>query len=339
MAQQVTLRALAHEMRSAAGNLNYIMGTDWDRVKLVPLGRWTWDVEKLPELPKLSAEATPQQARDHRGAQMILRVHPPALLRALMVSRLILGEAIQRYQELTTEGYTKQALDKQLQQFGKGLLSDVGGVIGEAARVSRAMADFRRDLAKEFFAMADANSFLGNLDLEGVKEADDARVTETQVAVQSAIFDAEIARALKPLTPADRALVIENRALPKQIDDARVLSAIFRVPRALVPFADDEMRAIAKLAFARQAPKSAAASTVIDEMIEVVRPIAGSAIHRIGMLRDPGNPYDTFRDVKGGMWALQPMLRDGGTQAREVFDDLARAHAFNGTDSFEQGKA
>lgn len=337
MAEVKTLRAMAHQMRAAAGDLRYAFGTDWDGSGVVPLGIWEWDVEKLPELQPLSRIATPQQDRDYRSAKAILRKHPPALLRALMVSRLIIGEAIQRYQELTAEGYAKAALDKQLRDLAKTLLNEIEGTVGDAAAVARAMADVRRDLAKEFFQMADGNSFYRNLDLEGPAERD-PRGTEAQVAVQSAIFDAEIARALKPLTPADRTLVIEARALPKQLDDARVLSAVFRVPQALLPFADDELRGIARLAFQRQAPHSAAAASVVEEMLEVVRPVAGQAILRIGMMRDPVNPYDTFRDVKGGLWALQPMLRDGGTQARQVFDDLAEAHAMLGVDMVEENK-
>ena len=319
MAEIKTLRALQTEMRDVAGNLSYDFGTGPSGAVL-SLGRWVWPVnEPLPELPPLLREATPRQRRDHRFAESLRTSQPAALVKSLLKFREVIGEAVQAEIELRS-GFLGKELERQRVLLGEKLLAAFSGAVGHAQLADERLSEIRRTLAAEYFETGDANSYLKSLGLQDeASETDPAR--ETQVAVQTAIFDAEIARALKPLSPADRTIVLEGRTLPRQLDDPRVLAAIFRVPQTLLPFDADEMRAIASLAFLRNWPKTAGVAGVVETMIEQVRPVAGTALKMVGQLVDPGNAFEVFRRVPGGRWALEPLARTD-YKAKAVFDDL-----------------
>ena len=319
MAEIKTMRALQNQMRDASRNLSYDIGTGANGEMLF-LGRWTWPTDKaLPELPALLRSSTPRQRRDHRYAESLRTAPPDALLKSLLKFREVIAEAVQADIELRS-GFLGQELDKARVRLGESLLASFIGAVGHAQLADERLSEVRRSLAAEYFETGDANGYLKSLGLQDeASEVDPAR--ETQVAVQTAIFDAEIARALKPLSPADRTIVMEGRTLPKQLDDPRVLAAIFRVPQTLLPFDAEELRAIAALAFLRNWPKTAAVAGVVETMIEQVRPVAGSALMMVGRLIDPGNAFDVFRRVPGGRWALEPLARTD-YKAKAVFDDL-----------------
>lgn len=65
--------------------------------------------------------------------------------------------------------------------------------------------------------------------------------------LERAIFDVAVVQALKPLRPFERDLVLQQRILPDQLNDPRVLAAIARAPAALVPLRPDEREAVAEI--------------------------------------------------------------------------------------------
>lgn len=328
MAELKTLRAAAHQMRAAAGNLEYTHGTGLEG-EPVTLGFWSWPRDDLgfsalPELPPLQTFNTPREVRDHQAATKLRRNAPSGLLKTLMAFREVMGEIVEADAEMRKDGFTRDALTRQRAKLGEGLLASVGDVLKEARDASLLVEKTRRGLAGDLVAFAgDPNRFLQTLDLQN--DEPNEPVAEAQIAIQTAIFDAEIARALKPLGPADQHLLRELRALPKQLDDMRVLSAVFRVPAALLPFSAEELRSIAQLAFSRNWPKTAAAVSLVEEMIDNVRPVAGKAILMVGRFTDPENHFDAFRRVPAGLWALEPFATDA--QARTVYEDLRLALA------------
>lgn len=324
MAEIKTLRALDSQMRRAAGDLAYDYGTGLNG-EVLYLGRWPWGLEndkQLPELPPLMRGATPRQRRDHRFAESLRTQQPAALLTALMACRQVIGEIVQAEIDLRAEGYAGKALDKMRVNLGEELLASLPGAVGGAAEAADRLAQIKRELTAEVLKAGNVDNYLKGLGLDDTESESDPPGAETQVAVQTAIFDAEIARALKPLSAAEKTLIAEGRELPRQLDDPRVLAAIFRVPAALLPFDGAEMGQVADLAFARNWPKTASAARVVSAMVETVRPVAGTAILMAGRLIDPVNHYDTFRRVPGGRWALAPMVATHPPAARQVYEDL-----------------
>jgi hypothetical protein len=324
MAEIKTMRALQSQMREAAKNLGYDFGTGLNG-EVVYMGYWPWGPEndkQLPELPPLMRDATPRQRRDHRFAENLRTQQPAALLKALMACRQVIGEVVQAEIDLREEGYAGKALDKMRLKLGEELLAALPGAVGGAFEADQRLTQIRRDLTGEVLKAGNVDNYLKSLGFEGAESESDPPAAETQVAVQTAIFDAEIARALKPLSAAEKTSLAEGRELPKHLDDPRVLAAIFRVPAALLPFDGTQMSQIAGLAFARNWPKAASASRVVSAMVEAVRPVAGTAILMAGRLIDPVNPYDTFRRLPGGRWALEPLVATQPPAAREVYNDL-----------------
>jgi hypothetical protein len=322
MAEIKTMRALERQMRAAAKNLEFDFGTG-TKGEVVFLGRWPWGTEygrQLPELPALTRDATPRQRRDHRFAESLRTQQPEALFKTLLACRTVIAEIVEREIEFRAEGYSGKALEIVQKKFVDELLMMVGGTVAGAAAAAELLAKLKSDLTTEALKAKDVDNYLAAFGYEG-EESEADPPGETQVAVQSAIFDAEIARALKPLTPAEKTTIAEGRALPKQLDDPRVLAAIFRVPAVLLPYDAAEMRQIAELAFRRSWPKTAAVALVVAEMIETVRPVAATAVLMVGRLSNPANPYDTFRQVPRARWALEHLVNTH-PQAREVYDDL-----------------
>lgn len=323
MAEIKTLRALDRQMRAAAKNLEFDFGSG-TRGELVFLGRWPWGTEygrQLPELPPLAKDATPRQRRDHRFAESLRTQQPAALLKTLLACRTAIAEIVEREIELRAEGYSGKALTLQQTKAGAELLTMVASPVGGAAAAAELLGNMKRDLTTETLKAKNVDNYLAEFGFEGGSESEADPPGETQVAVQSAIFDAEIARALKPLTPADKTMLAEGRMLPKQINDPRVLAAIFRVPAVLLPFDAAEMRQIAELAFRTSWPKTSAVAMVVEEMIANVQPVAGTAVLMLGRLTNPESPFDTFRQVPGGRWALHALLPTH-PQGRKVYDDL-----------------
>lgn len=327
MAEIKTLRATAAQMKAAATQLEYDFGTGMAG-EVIFLGHWPSPLDAdgdpdLPELPPVPTHSTPRQRRDHRFAESLRREQPKVLLKTLLACRQVIGDAIAAEIELRGEGYTDKALAKMLAKHGAFLLESIGGVIGLARNSSDRLAEIRRTLAGELQGSLDAGKFLKALD-SGIADDDSEadKRGDTEVAVQTAIYDMAIVQMLKPLDPSDDGLVMERRQLPKQLDDPRVLAAIFRAPSALLPYTEDQMKAIAALAFERNWPKTAMMAGVVEAMLEQVRPVAGHALLLIGRLIDPANPYDAFRRVAaGGRWALEPMTEQSW-QARTVYEDL-----------------
>ncbi len=317
MAEIKTLRVLANQMRAAAKNLNVAFGDDGTGA-VIPMGAWRWDGDALPELPALQRDATARQRRDHRYAESLRTQQPGRLLGALVGLREATAEAVEGEIDLRAEGYSGKVLDKQRIALGERVLNMASAAVGTAQNVADRLAQVRRDLAREAFETGDPDRYMKTL---GLDDEEREPPNETAIAVQQAIFDTAILGALKPLTPAERTVLMDGRALPKQLDDARVLAAVFRGPRPLLPFDDEELRAIASLSFLKGWPKTSSTSVVIEEMLAQVQPVAGQALLMAGRFIDSTNPYDAFRRVPGGRWAIQSFVHTDH-RAADVAADL-----------------
>jgi len=323
MAENHSLRALEHQMRTAATDLRFSIGTGPDG-SMVNLGRWTWPIERpLPELPPLPRDVTPRQRRDHHYAEGLRTSAPPELFAALITCREILADVVEIDKKLRADGYSGNALSRIVVERGQSLLRKFQGVIGKAENVQDRIDEVRRDLAREHFDTADANRYMQSLGLRDDDETETDRPRETAVAVQTAVYDVAIVQALKALTPPERTLVLEERELPKVLSDPRVLSAVFRAPRALMPFDDEELRGIAALAFRSNWPKTAAVTAAVSAMLEALRPPAGDALLSVGRMIDPAQPFEVFRRVPGGRWALEPLITVHGGAGAQVFRELS----------------
>lgn len=312
------LRALQSEMQQHARDLNYIFGSDADG-RMLRLGMWRWGSDGMPELPRLPSSATPRQARDHRLASALRDGMPPLLLGALLTLREAIAHGVAAEIELREEGYARSALDKQRVAIGRKMVEHVRRAVTDAASAANTVAEYRQKLASEGFDIKDVDRYLATLGLaERAKEPAD----EASATIQSAIFDVAIVQSLKPLTQVESAMLREDHnVLPKQIDDPRVLQAIFRAPRPLLPYSDADLRQIARVAFMNFWPQVAAVSTVVEAMLEQLRIVAAEALRLAGRFLDGTNPYNAFREVEHGRWALE-LLIDEDPRARETFEDL-----------------
>lgn len=318
--QAPTLRALAHQMTQAAQDFAYAVGTG-PGGELLPLGAWRWSVDKpLPDLPPLPRGASQRQQRDQRIAES-LQTQPEALLEMLRICREIVAESVQAEVGLRNDGYSGKALGSALVTRGEALLERFKGAIGRAALVAERVSKVRRDLAAEGFETDDADRYLRSLSLEP-GESENAAARDSSVAVQTAVYDVAIVNKLAPLSAAERTLVLEARDLPPMLKDPRVLAALFRAPRPLLPYDDDELRGIASLAFLRNWPRTSLVTRALDQMIEAVRPAAGTALLQVGRMLDATQPYGAFARVPGGLWALEPLAETHGHPAQQVVDDL-----------------
>jgi hypothetical protein len=314
------LRAEAAQMRVAFANLQFAVGTG-PQGQVLNMGAWGWPPETaLPELQPLLRDATPRQRRDHRFAEGLRSVGPSALFDCLLACREIMADVVEVDIKLRADGYGGNALVNAKADRGESLLTKFRGVIGKASGVQDRLNAVRADLASEYFETGDANRYLSTLGLREPADSEADPPKETAVAVQAAVYDVAIAQALKPLTPAEKTQVLEQRALPAQLNDPRVLAALFRAPLMLLPFDDDEMRGIAALAFARNWPKTASVAGAVSKMLDVVQPVAGEALWLVGQMIDPTKPAQVFERVPGGAWALQPLARRPG--AAEVLAQL-----------------
>ncbi|HMM87068.1 hypothetical protein [Azohydromonas sp.] len=329
-----TLRALKDQMRQAARNFDYIVGSGADG-EVFTLGRWIWHDggQPLPVLPPLPAGATPRQHKDHRVAEGLLETYAKKhILRDnLLELREILAEAVEGQLELQ-HNFRGAELFRQKKKLGETLRGQVGTQITGTARALEQVRKARHDLARESLRFSDANALLealGEAPLPADAEGDEVR-DGTIRAMQQAAHDLAIAAALKPLDPTAAALVLEHRRLPDVLNDERVLAAIFRVPGVLVPYTAEQMQAIAQLSFERGWPKTASVLPVIEAMVGEIQPVAGLTLLQIGKLIDPGQPFEVFRSMqnRGGRWALEGIAHQHRSDpaARAVLEDL-RNHA------------
>ena len=313
------LRALTDGMLRAAADLSYISGTTSDG-KVIRYGLWRWSPDGLPELPKLPSGATARQRRDHRFAEGLRSEMPDLLLKSLLNLRETIAHGVEAEIALRADGYSGKAIAGERVKIGKKMCVHIGDAIERAADASRRLAKARQTLASEGLATKDSDRFLAEL---GVDDRAEELPDETTRAVTSAVYDTAILAALRPLEQIEKTLLFANSGarLPRQLDDPRVLAAVFRAPRVLVPLSDDELRRVAHLAFRANWPKVAAVALVIEEMLDQVRQVAGEALRLAGNYLDPTNEWDAFRAVPGGRWALEPLV-DVDPKARLVFEDL-----------------
>jgi hypothetical protein len=318
MAEIRTRRAGINEMAGVAERLDTDFGTGPDGA-LLRLGRWSWDLASdgqgaLPALPALTQKATPREQRDHRFAEGLRLTLPATLFKAFMTGRRAIERATTYRAELMTDGYTAAVLVRKLQAEGALILPDLATATKDGMKAEGRVAEVRRALAEQQFAdEAEDAGFLAALDLQGTGapepgEKPPMKREEATRALTQAVYDVAVVQALTPLTQVERALVMEGRALPDRLADARVLAAVFRSPSVLVPLKTDERQAVAKLAFALYWPLTHKVAAQLDEAVHVVREVLGQAVLCTGGLL-AGKPLDAFRQIPhpGGAWLLEPM--------------------------------
>lgn len=330
MAETRTRRVTLEHMAGSAHDLSVIFGSG-PGGELLRMGHWSWQLNAegggaLPELEPLPRSFTARESRDHRLADGLRVALPPSLFDAFMAGRRAIERATTYPRELRTEGYSGQALQRKLTREGELILPDLKTATEAAMKAEDRAAEVRRTLGAETLTTEDEDgAFLAALGMgdppavrEGTMPRAEAVATVTS-AVQRSIFDAAVVQALQPLSPADRSLLLEERALPKQLDDPRVVAAVFRAPAVLSPLKPDERAALARMAFKMNWPKVHAVAAAIDEMVRVSREVLGEAVYLVGgMLTD--KPMDAFVRIgaQAGAWLLVPMAPRNAAAAQEL---------------------
>lgn len=330
MAETHTRRATLEQMAGSAHDLSVIFGSG-PGGELLRMGHWAWQLNAdgrgtLPELEPLPRSFSNRESRDHRMAEGMRATLPSSLFEAFMASRRAIERATTYPHELRHEGYSGQALQRKLTREGDLILPDLKTATEAAMKADDRVAEVRRTLGAETLTTEDEDgAFLAALGMsdppavrEGTMPRAEAVATVTS-AVQRSIFDAAVVQALQPLNPADRALLLDERALPKQIDDPRVVAAIFRAPAVLSPLKPDERAALARMAFKTNWPKVHAVTAAVDEMVRVSREVLGEAVYLTGgMLTD--KPLDAFVRIgaQAGAWLLVPMAQRNAAAAQKL---------------------
>jgi hypothetical protein len=303
-------------IRGAAADTSYAWGTDYAG-RFVPLGIWPWKSPPVV-LADLKPAATSREKRDHRTADGLL-AYVTELENAFMTARNAVAEAVGGEADLITQGYTNQALQSANVELGRRVLRMVGNWASTGEKVAARVDDALRDLAKQRF-QDDEDSFLVALQLPTFRPGETSTASDddrTRSAAANAVYDVEIAKALKPLTPAERDVLLHGGELPAGLRDGRVLRAIFSVPRVMLPYDGEELSAIANIGFMTMHPKTATVSRILAEMLLQVQRELATALQEGGKRAYPDDPVEAFRRAQGGDWASQA-LEDGSMFAREA---------------------
>lgn len=309
-----TLRGIAFQVESTVQRIARFANSGGRNA--INVGGWRWGAATpLPPLPPVVSGGTFEQREDLRTARSLER-RSPKLLQVLALSGEILVEAAQGESELRAEGFTANALANALAQQSEEFRKErFGDSILEAAQAAGALTKARRDLASLGFRVSDGDGYLRALELDDPGKDDGGSSREAASAAQTAVYDMAIANKLKPLSSAERALVLNETELPRVLDDDRVLAALFRSPRAMLPFDNDEMRAIASMAFVRTWPQTALIAGAMEKMAEGIRPVVGRTLLTLGKRLNPNDPYEAFMKTPGGRWALEPLAPSLGSSA------------------------
>lgn len=295
MIETVIRRAGRDEMRGVAERLEFAFGTDSNGA-LIDLGivkpPWFVDADgrlQLPPLPSLPEGASESARRDDSVASGLRLNSPSDLGEALLAARRAIERATTRHIELAADGYTGNALGRAMTNAGDALLpaDPRSRRDGDAPDLRRAIATVRRIEERMATLQNEFESVLAG------RGSDDG----VEVVVERAIFDAALVQALKPLSAADRHLLIERRSMPEHLSDARIVAALFRAPAALSPLRQDEMTAVAQMSFARIWPKTSQVASSLSEMSGTVRKVLATAVLEVGKLIAPSKPHDAFKRI------------------------------------------
>ena len=302
-------------LHGAAGALKYDAGTD-PSGRLLLLGRWTWfDADGDPGLrvlPRLATTASPRLKRDHRTAEELRAGWVRPIHDAFMTSRLICDWAVQQLHEIGQDRVMPKVIAQMLAERAEVKFPEFDRAIRKLVQARDRLNEVRATLAREAVAVEDQSTFATMLQIDSITAPDDddksdaAQLrSEATKAMTSAVFDVAICQSLRPLDETDKQLLIERRALPKSLDDPRVLAAIFRSPRPLIPLTDEEMQAAAEMGFAKNWPLTAKVADAVAEMIDETRVVAAQAACELGGMLDRMRPHDIFKRIAGGLWLLE----------------------------------
>jgi hypothetical protein len=286
-------RASVAELRNAAADLNYSLGTD-ARGKMIPLGSWEWegtfDPQPLPPNP------SPRERMDMASASGLVSAgYPERVFDAFMAARLAITEATDGESQLLADGYQKKALLEALPIVADRVRKTLGDHAQRAERVANRIGEVFADLS-------------GRRLYDGAADLDEDDTVTTKRAISDAIYDTAILQNLK-LTPADEA-IIDHGALPKQLDDLRVLSAVFNAPAALSPFTPEQRAKISRLAFRKAWPRTAHVVETLHEQLQETQRVLGWAVAAYARQRFADDPKRGIRDIPGGAWAVGDGVND-----------------------------
>jgi hypothetical protein len=321
---------LQRQIEGIADDLNYGFGTNIGGGVLF-LGTWRWfdlaGKPALPELPALAVNASMRTAIDHRFATG-LDGRVQTLFNAFSSARRVVDECVQAGNQRRIDGFTKQALANALAASAAPLLPRLRTATKSVLSIASRVAEVKSRLAKEMVQATDEAHLAAELDLTGVPAADEAQTTrplsrdaQTE-AVVAATFDCAILGALRPLEPGDRQSLIDGRRIPDTLADPRVVAAVFRAPRVLVPLKDDELTAYARLAFLQHWPLSASVVNEVNGMIHECRIVLAEAAKQVGALLDAEKPLDVFDrfDAADGRWLLEQLAPTDQTAFNKLGD-------------------
>lgn len=323
-----TLMALQGDMRQAAKNLQYAVGTGIDG-DAIPLGTWRdFSQAQMPVIPPLPADATARQVKDDRIARAMLERYPGELRDVVLRLRELAAESVQGYGDLKDD-FKGAELERQRKRLGERLLANTGNAIKIAQTAAERCREVRADMARETLAVSKTNEHLQAMGGASSGIEDDDPRAGTIRAMQGAMFDIEIVKALKPLSAAEHDVVVDRRELPPALRDPRVIAAVLNVPPVLTPYTRAELEGIAHLGFVMNWPKTAPVVAFVENMLSQVQVVAGEALRQVGTLIDWGHPFEVFRRVAGGRWALEAVAdKYAAAGAKAVLADL-RAYAGN----------
>lgn len=290
-------RAPLNEMIDAAQRLDYSVGED-AHGNIISIGHWNWPREyDVPDAPPL---ASADQKRDVREASgLVARKLPETVFAAFLAARRAIAEAATGEAGLRADGYSGKALQAALPKLGEQVRAVIGGHAAEAHRAS--------------IIVDEALERAGAVRVDHAQDDDEAARTRRELVL--AVQDIAIVQSLAALSPAESALLIERRQLPKRLDDLRVLDALRAAPRALTPLTDNELAAILEMGVAKRWPHTVHIATSLREALVETQRVMALAFSMCGRLLHPSEPVRVFSEIPGGLWSAIALA------AREDFRD------------------